>query len=130
MIMSAATGDWTRNMATEEYPAVRAIYDLFDKAANVEMYFQDAPHNYNKPNREATYAFFGKHVLGETDASRLKEKNVQMEKLQDMLVLHNRTLPANALFLRAIIRRVEAPRTGTDFRPAATSYRGAGNGMA
>jgi hypothetical protein len=97
MIMSAATGDWTRNMATEEYPAIRAIYDLYDKAAEVEMFFQDAPHNYNKPNREATYAFFGKHVLGETDASKLKERGIQMPKLQDMLVLHNRTLPANAI---------------------------------
>jgi dienelactone hydrolase len=97
MIMSAATGDWTRNMATEEYPAVRAIYDLYDKAAEVEMFFQDAPHNYNKPNREATYAFFGKHVLGETDPSKLKERNIQMEKLQDMMVLHDRTLSANAI---------------------------------
>lgn len=97
MIMSAATGDWTRNMASEEYPAVRSIYELYDKAADVEMFFQDAPHNYNKANREATYAFFGKHVLGETDASKLKERGIQMEKLQDMLVLHNRTLPPNAI---------------------------------
>ena len=73
MIMSAATGDWTRNMATEEYPAVRAIYrSELDRAAGVEMFFQDAPHNYNKVNREATYAFFGKHVLGEPDASQLR----------------------------------------------------------
>jgi dienelactone hydrolase len=97
MIMSAATGDWTRNMRTEEYPAVRAIYDLYGKGSDVEMFFQDAPHNYNKPNREAMYAFFGKHVLGETDASKLKERAIQMEKLQDMMVLHNRQLPANAV---------------------------------
>ena len=97
MIMSAATGDWTRNMATEEYPAVRAIYDLYGKGAEVEMFFQDAPHNYNKPNREATYAFFGKHVLGETDAAKLKERAIHAEKLEDMLVLHNRTLPDNAI---------------------------------
>jgi dienelactone hydrolase len=102
MIMSAATGDWTRNMATEEYPAVRAIYELFDRAADVEMFFQDAPHNYNKVNREATYAFFGKHVLGEPDASKLKERAIQMEKLQDMLVLHNRTLPANAITFQGV----------------------------
>jgi hypothetical protein len=84
-------------MRTEEYPAVRAIYDLYDKGSEVEMFFQTAPHNYNKPNREATYAFFGKHVLGETDASKLKERPIQMEKLQDMMVLHDRTLPANAV---------------------------------
>jgi dienelactone hydrolase len=97
MIMTAATGDWTRNMRTEEYPAVRAIYDLYGKGANVEMFFQEAPHNYNKPNREAVYAFFGKHVLGENDASKLKERSVKIEKLQDMLVLHNRKLPDNAI---------------------------------
>jgi hypothetical protein len=102
MIMSAATGDWTRNMKTEEYPAVRAIYELYDRAAQVEMFFQDAPHNYNKANREATYAFFGKHVLSESDFSKLKEKNIQMEKLQDMMVLHDRTLPANALTFEQI----------------------------
>jgi dienelactone hydrolase len=102
MIMSASTGDWTRNMRTEEYPAIRAIYDLYDKAADVEVFFQDAPHNYNKPNREATYAFFGKHVLGETDPSKLKEQSIQMEKLQDMMVLHNRKLPDNAITFRQL----------------------------
>jgi len=102
MLLSASTGDWTRNMRAEEYPAVRAIYALYDQAANVEMFFQDAPHNYNRPNREATYAFFGKHVLAETDASKLKEQNIQVEKLQDMLVLHNRTLPENATTFRQL----------------------------
>ena len=97
MIMSAATGDWTKNMRTEEYPAVRAIYDLYGKGQDVEMFFQEAPHNYNKPNREATYAFFGKQVLHETDAAKLKERAIRMEKLEDMMVLHNRTLPDNAI---------------------------------
>jgi dienelactone hydrolase len=97
MLMTAATGDWTRNMLREEYPAVRSIYDLYGKGENVETLLLDAPHNYNQPNREAMYAFFGKHVLGETDASRLKEKSIRIEKLQDMLVLHNRKLPDNAI---------------------------------
>ncbi len=104
MLMSASTGDWTRNMRTEEYPAVRAIYALYNQADNVEMFFQDAPHNYNRPNREATYAFFGKHVLGETDPSKLKEQNIQVEKLQDMLVLHNRKLPENAVTFRQLFK--------------------------
>jgi dienelactone hydrolase len=97
MIMVSATGDWTKNNATEEFPAVRAIYELYDKAANVEMMHQDAPHNYNQKAREAVYSFFGKHVLGETDAAKFKERGIRIEKLQDMLALHNRTLPANAL---------------------------------
>ena len=97
MIMSAATGDWTKNMEREEYPAVRAIYDLYGKDGNVAYFYQDAPHNYNRPNREATYAFFGKHVLGVDDPSKFKEKSVRIEKLGDMLALFNRKLPDNAI---------------------------------
>jgi dienelactone hydrolase len=97
MIMVSATGDWTKNNLTEEFPAVRAIYELYDQAANVESMHQDAPHNYNQVAREAVYRFFGKHVLGESDASRFKERGIRVEKLQDMLALHNRSFPANAL---------------------------------
>ncbi len=102
MLMTAATGDWTRNMQREEYPAVRAIYDLYGKGANVESLLQDAPHNYNQPNREAMYAFFGKHVLGESDAAKFKERSIRVEKLQDMLVLENRKLPDNAISFRQL----------------------------
>ncbi len=102
MLMTAATGDWTRNMQTEEYPAVRAIYDLYGKGGDVESLLLDAPHNYNQPNREAMYTFFGKHVLGQTDASKLKERSIRVEKLQDMLALHNRTLPDNAISFKQL----------------------------
>jgi dienelactone hydrolase len=97
MFMAAATGDWTRNMLKEEYPAVRAIYDLYGKGGNVEALLLDAPHNYNQANREAMYAFFGKHVLDEKDPAKLKERPFRVPKITDMLALFNRTLPANAL---------------------------------
>jgi len=96
MIMVAATGDWTKNTKTEEYPAVKAIYDLYDKGANVEMFYQDAPHNYNRAGREAVYNFFAKTVLGMQNP-QLRERGIKIEKLQDMLALSNRALPANAL---------------------------------
>src|SRR5476649_1662783 len=99
MLMVSATGDWTKNTPTEEFPAIREIYALYDKAANVETLHLDAPHNYNQQNREAMYRFFGKHVLGDAEASRFSEKQIRVEKLQDMLALHNRTLPSNALTL-------------------------------
>src|SRR5207302_1162093 len=41
--------------------------------------------------------FFGKQVLGETDETKFKERNIRVEKLGDMLALHNRKLPDNAL---------------------------------
>jgi dienelactone hydrolase len=97
MLMVSASGDWTKNTATEEFPAIRALYALYDKAANVETLHLDAPHNYNQQNREAMYRFFGKHVLADGDANHFKERSIRLEKLQDMLALHNRTLPAGAL---------------------------------
>ena len=97
MLLAGSTGDWTRNMMTEEYLAARAVYELYGKPDNVQAFFQTAPHNYNQASREAMYAFFGNHVLGETDPARFKEGNVRVEPLQNLLVLHNRTLPAGAL---------------------------------
>jgi len=97
MLMVSATGDWTKNTPSEEFPAIRAIYALYDKAANVETLHLDAPHNYNQQNREAMYRFFGAHVLADGDAAHFKERSIRVEKLQDMLALHNRTLPAGAL---------------------------------
>jgi dienelactone hydrolase len=115
MIMSAATGDWTKNMRTEEYPAVRAIYDLYGKDGNLAYFYQDAPHNYNRPNREATYAFFGKHVLGIDAPAQFKEKGVRIEKLGDMLALFNRKLPDNAISFRQLFeewRRLSEQQAG------------------
>ncbi|MGA7234214.1 MAG: hypothetical protein WBY44_00945 [Bryobacteraceae bacterium] len=97
MIMTASTGDWTRNMPQEEFPAVRAIYQLYGAANNVGTFYQEAPHNYNKANREAVYAFFGLHVLGEGDAAKLKERNFTAERPENLLALHNRKLPGNAI---------------------------------
>ncbi|MEJ7709848.1 MAG: hypothetical protein WKF84_08310 [Pyrinomonadaceae bacterium] len=43
----------------EEYPAIRAIYELYGARDKVETVQIDAPHNYNQPSREAVYRFFG-----------------------------------------------------------------------
>jgi dienelactone hydrolase len=117
MLMTAATEDWTRHMMQEEFPAVRAIYQLYGKPENVEALLLDAPHNYNQQNREAMYAFFGKHVLGIPDASKLREKSVHLEKLEDMLALHNRTLPANAVTFEQLFAewvRMSREQTGNE----------------
>ena len=96
LIMVAATGDWTKNTQTEEYPAVKAIYQLYGKPNQVQMFYQEAPHNYNRAAREAVYNFFGKSVLGLPNP-QFKEHGIKIEKLQDMLALSNRKLPDNAL---------------------------------
>jgi hypothetical protein len=96
MLMVAATGDWTRNTPKEEYPAVRSIYELYDKAPEVETVQIDAPHNYNQQSREAMYQFFNTRVLGMAKQA-VQERGILVEKPQDLLALHGRTLPADAL---------------------------------
>lgn len=104
LLLVSATGDWTRNTPQEEFPAVRSIYELYGKPGNVENVHIDAPHNYNQASREAVYRFFGRHVLGETDEKKLAERSIRVERLQDMLALHNRTLPPNALDYAGLFR--------------------------
>jgi dienelactone hydrolase len=111
MLMIAATGDWTRNTPKEEYPALRSIYELYDKAAELEMIQIDAPHNYNQQSREAMYRFLGKRVLGDGDEKKFAERNIRLEKLQDMLALYGRALPPNALGYQQLVEQWIAAAT-------------------
>ena len=96
MLLVSATGDWTSHVPAEEFPAIRKIYELYGQAGAVENAHIDAPHNYNKDSRAAVYRFFGKHVLGRGGYS-YDEKEIEIERLQDMLVFHGRPLPPGAL---------------------------------
>ncbi len=58
MLMVSATGDWTRNMLEEEFPAVRSVYNLYGASDKVSAVRIDAPHNYNQRSRAAVYRFF------------------------------------------------------------------------
>ncbi len=97
MLLVSSTGDWTNHVPDEEFPAIRRVYALYDKAANVENFHQDAPHNYNRKAREAVYRFFARYLLEDPKYSEYTEQGAPIEKLQDMLVLMNRPLPAGAL---------------------------------
>jgi len=94
LLLISATGDWTSHNPTEEYPDIKSIYALYgaeDKVACVQF---DAPHNYNKDSREAMYAFFGKWLLGATEAP--KEQPFEPEKGEDLLVFAGRDRPKDA----------------------------------
>lgn len=108
MLLVSATGDWTRNVPSEEFPAIRRIYDLYGRAGDVEVVQIDAPHNYNQASREAVYRFFARRILNLPDADRLTEKNFQPEKPQDALALHGRALPPNALDYAGLFRQWKA----------------------
>lgn len=106
MLMVSATGDWTRNTPREEFPAIQAVYRLYDKEADVQTIQIDAPHNYNQLSREAVYRFFASHALGVDPASKeFAERGFTPEQPQDLLALHNRPLPANALTYDQIVEQ-------------------------
>ncbi len=94
-LIVAATGDWTKNVPKEEFPAVRKIYALYGQADNVESIQFDAPHNYNQDSREAVYRFLVKRLLGQDEDPG--EKDAQIEQPKDLLALYGRPEPANAL---------------------------------
>ena len=93
LLMVAATGDWTDESPRVEYPAVRSVYRLFDAEQKVHCVQIDSGHNYNKDSREAVYAWFGRWLLGETDAEKLKEQPFTVEKDADLLVFEDGKLP-------------------------------------
>jgi dienelactone hydrolase len=105
MLMVAATGDWTKNTPTEEYPAVKAIYQLYGQGDKVETVQFDAPHNYDKESREAVYKFFAKHMLNDPNWAQYSERSIRQEKLHDLMVFHGRALPADAVNYQQLVER-------------------------
>jgi dienelactone hydrolase len=97
LLMISATGDWTRETMELEYPAVRSIYSLFGATDKVHGIRVDADHNYNKPSREAMYAWMARWLKGAPAQDRIEEKSFTPEPLQNLLVFHSRGLPPGAM---------------------------------
>ncbi len=57
-LVIAATGDWTKQNPTEEWPAIRAVYALYGNADRTECKQFNYGHNYNIESREAMVAWF------------------------------------------------------------------------
>ena len=93
MIMISATGDWTRNTPSVEFPAVESIYRLYDAEDEIEEAQFDSPHNYHQDSREAVYTFFGKKVLGDNDASHFKERSFRIDQVGSLLSFWGRPAP-------------------------------------
>ena len=101
LLLVSATGDWTRNTPNEEYPAIRSIYSLLGAEESVQQQQVDEQHNYNKQSREAVYRFFGEKLLG--TQGPVPEKRFQVEQLGDLLALHGRQRPANAVTFEELL---------------------------
>ncbi len=97
MMMVSATGDWTKNTMTSEFPAVRSIYRLFGAENKLTAVQIDAPHNYNQQSREAVYGWFARWFLNRAETTPIKERNVSIPSLPELLVFDNRPRPENEL---------------------------------
>jgi len=105
MLMVSAMGDWTCDTPRLEYPAIRAIYDLFgsgDHVACVQYPFQ---HNYNRSSREAVYQFFARWLGKEpakTGGEGPKERGEFSPDPGRLLVFSRRQVPGEALDVRQL----------------------------
>jgi dienelactone hydrolase len=95
LLIVSASGDWTTSTPTEVHPAIKSIYRLFGAEDRVENVHVDAPHNYNKDSREAVYKFFNAQLLNHT--APVPEQPFRTELPNDLLALHGRERPANAV---------------------------------
>jgi dienelactone hydrolase len=97
LLLVCCTGDWTKHVLEEEFPALKKVYDLHgagDNAAAVRFNYE---HNYNKDSREAMYAWFGRWLLNDPNPEHFREKPVDLD-VKAMHVWNEATpLPANAL---------------------------------
>ena len=103
MLLVSATGDWTKNVPREEFPAIQNIYELYDAKSEVEVVQFDSPHNYHKDSREAVYGFFGKKILYDANPEHFAEKNERVDQLSSLMSLWGRSLPERAVTYRQFV---------------------------
>lgn len=96
-LMVSASGDWTRETPRVEFPAVQSVYRLLGAADKVQTMQAMADHNFNRQSREAVYAWFGRWLLGESDASEFAEKRFRLGSPSELLVFFGRELPESAV---------------------------------
>jgi dienelactone hydrolase len=96
LILISNGGDWTVETPKEVFPGIQSIYRLYGAENNVRnVHFPQFIHNYNKESREAVYQFFNQHMLSKPDP--VSEPAFRVDFPQELLALHGRTRPANAI---------------------------------
>ncbi|MGI6367938.1 MAG: alpha/beta hydrolase family protein [Anaerolineae bacterium] len=91
MFMVSATGDWTCNTPTVEYPAIRSIYALYGQTERLGHVQIDAGHNYNADSRAPVYRWFARWFgLDEADAV---ETSVPVQPDSELRVFPSGQLP-------------------------------------
>ncbi len=64
LFLAGSDGDWTKNLETDEMPAVLEAYRQYGAEHMAEHFYQIAPHQYNAKTRHHVYNFFARHLMG------------------------------------------------------------------
>lgn len=128
LFMGSCSGDWTRDTATEEHPAMRAVWSLYGSAGALRHFHVDADHNYNREMREHVYGFFDHELFGGGSDDPIAEKEVGRPPHRDRMVYWGREAPEpiDAAELRALWRA----RAERALRPHLKSADAARKGLA
>jgi hypothetical protein len=110
MMMIAASGDWTKQTATVEFPAIQSVYKLLDAEDKVKFALFDAPHNYHKESREAVYGWFAHWLQGREETTPIKEKASSIPTLTELLVFYGTPRPTNELNEKELTEALIAAR--------------------
>jgi hypothetical protein len=120
LLMISATGDWTKETMELEYPAVRSIYSLLGATDKVHAVRIDDDHNYNRPSREAMYAWMARWLKNAPADIKTEERPFTPEPLQNLLVFHGRALPPGSVTASQLTDYwIEAARRQLDSTPPA-----------
>lgn len=85
MLLVSSTHDWTRHTPTEEFPAIRHIYELYGVPSNVRNVHVDAEHNYNRQSREAVYRFLAANLQPGQAPTRVADEDYSAPREEELL---------------------------------------------
>lgn len=133
LLLVSATGDWTDQTPTVEFPAIRAIYELYGCADKVSNTHVDAEHNFNYPSRLAVERFMARHLLNRTLPEDFQESPFDVELLQRLRVFAQEPVKAEVeakaeRFISQAIKMQKArldslsPAAAADLRTASSMF--------
>ena len=108
LFIVSATGDWTVNTPTIEYPAIRTIYQLYGAEDKIGSAQVKADHNYNAESRAHVYKWFARWFLGDEKLGENVERDFVVEPDERMKVFPTGALPAGSLTNEALERSLKA----------------------
>ena len=88
LLLLGCTGDWSHHLRERELPAMKDLYRLYGREEAVDGFHQDEEHNFNRPSREAVYAWMARWLQngGRAGANRIPESPKPVPTRSQLLV--------------------------------------------